>query len=148
MKIAIDRIKVMERIRKEITRIDELAEDIRQNGLINAITVMPLDGGEFQLLAGFRRMRAAQSLGWMEIEGHVVSPADAEAALRVEISENEQREPFTFTEKVYFGLLLEEIEAVKAKKRMSNGGKGGLKEGTVARPYLVPGARLVPGQPA
>ena len=146
MKIAMDKIKVMERIRKEISKIDELADDIQKNGLINAITVMPLDGGEYQLLAGFRRMKAAQSLGWTEMEGHIVSPADAEAALRVEIAENEQREPFTFTEKVYFGLLLEEIEAAKAKKRMSIGGteagRGRPKpaeKGTDARPYPIQG---------
>jgi len=138
MIIAIDKIKVMERIRKEISKIDELAADIQQNGLINAITVMPLDGGEYQLLAGFRRMKAAQSIGWTDIEANIVTPANAEAALRVEIAENEQREPFTFTEQVYFGLLLEEIEAAKAKTRMSKGGRGGLKEGTVARPDLVP----------
>ena len=139
MKTAIEKIKVTERIRKEITKIDELASDIKQNGLLNAITVMPLDGGEFRLLAGLRRMKAAQSLGWTEIEVNVVTPAGAEAALRIEISENEQREPFTFTERLDFGHLLEEIEVAKAKERMSEGGKGGLKEGVARGPHLGSG---------
>jgi len=140
MKIAIDKIRIMERIRKEITRIDELASDIELNGLLNPVTVMPLGGGEFRLLAGLRRVKAAQNLGWLEIEGHVVSPIDAEAALRIEISENEQREPFTFSEKVYLGLLLEDIETAKAKERMAEGGKGGFKEG------VHPGACLAQGR--
>lgn len=139
MKIAIDKIRIMERLRKEIIKIDELASDIKLNGLLNPVTVMPLDGGEFRLLAGLRRIKAAQLLGWKEIEVNPVSPADAEAALRIEISENEQREPFTFTEKVDFGMLLEEIEAAKAKERMAEGGKGGLTEGAHPGAYLAQG---------
>ena len=123
MKIAIDKIAVTERIRKEITHVPELAADIEKNGLINPITVMETDGGEFRLLAGLRRIKAALYLGWTEIEAHTFSPADAEAALHIEISENEQREPFTLIEKVNFGRLLEEIETAKAKERMVAGRK-------------------------
>ena len=133
----IDKIKVIDRIRKEITKIDELAADIQINGLLNPVTVMPLEGGEFRLLAGLRRLRAAQMLGYSEITVNVVSPADAEAELRIEISENEQREPFTFSEKMDFARMLEEIEQAKAKERMSLGGKGGIdQEGKDGRPYL------------
>jgi len=121
VKIAIEKIKVMARIRKEITKIDELASDIQQNGLLNAVTVMPLDGGEFRLLAGLRRIRAVQALGWTEIDVNVVSPIDAEKELCIEISENEQREPFTISERVAFGNLLAEIEAAKARERMLAG---------------------------
>lgn len=128
MKAAIEKIMVMERIRKEITRIPELAADIEKNGLLNPVTVMPLDGGELRLLAGLRRVKAAQTLGWVEIEVNVVSPADAEAALRIEISENEQREQFTSAEKAYYGGLMREIEEAKALVRKSIGGKGGLSE--------------------
>ena len=123
MKVAIEKIMILERIRKEITKIDELAADISKNGLINAVTVMPIGGGEFRLLAGLRRIKAVESLGWTEIEVNAVSPSDAEAALLIEISENEQREPFTFTEQMDLARLLEEIETAKAKERMYEGGK-------------------------
>ena len=121
MTIAIERIIIKERIRKEITKISELAEDIRENGLLNPITVMMLDGGKYQLLAGLRRLKAVQSLGHTEIAVNVVFPADAEAALRIEISENEQREDFTYSEKMDFARLLEDIERAKAKERMMAG---------------------------
>lgn len=39
MKVAIEKIMILERIRKEITRIDELAADITKNGLINAVSL-------------------------------------------------------------------------------------------------------------
>ena len=122
MKAAIDSIIIKERIRKEITRIPELAADIEKNGLLHPVTVMALDGG-YRLLAGLRRIRATQSLGWAEIDVKVVAPADAEAALNIEISENEQREEFTFSEKMDYGQLIEEIEKEKAKERMLSGKK-------------------------
>ena len=122
MKIEIESIKVAARIRKLTARIDELAQDIEQNGLINPITVMAVEG-EYQLLAGLRRLRAAQSLGWMEIEATVAAPKDAEAALNIEHSENVQREQFTFSEKMDYARLIAEIEKAKAMERMLTGKK-------------------------
>ena len=123
MKIEIENIKVAERIRKLTSGVDELATDIQKNGLINPITVMTIDGGEgYQLLAGLRRIRAAQSLGWEQIEVTVVSPKDAEAALNIEYSENVQREAFTYSEKMDYARLIAEIEKAKAQERKVIGG--------------------------
>jgi len=82
---------------------------------------MPV-GGEYQLLAGLRRLQAAQLLGWTEIDVNVVSPKDAEAALRIEYSENEQREPFTYSEKMDYARLIEAIVKAKAKERQKESG--------------------------
>ena len=120
MRIEVENIKVAARIRKLTARIDELAQDIQRNGLINPITVMAVEGG-YQLLAGLRRLRAAQSLGWTEIEATVAAPKDAEAALLIEHSENVQREQFTFSEKMDYARLMEEIEKAKANERMLAG---------------------------
>ena len=88
MKINVSDIRVKERIRKEINGIDELAEDIRKNGLICPIAVMPLASGEYQLLAGLRRLEAIKMLGMRDIECNVLNPVDAETELKIEISEN------------------------------------------------------------
>ena len=145
MKVEIGEIHVADRIRKQSTKIEELAEDIQRNGLLNPITVMPV-GGEHQLLAGLRRLQAAQLLGWTEIDVNVVPPKDAEAALRIEISENEQRENFTYTERMDFAALIKEIEQAKARERMSQGGKGGVSEGVLERAHLGKKTRDVVGQ--
>jgi len=123
MKIDIQKITVMKRIRKEAGNIADLTQDIERNGLINPVTVMVLDDGKYQLLAGLRRLKAVQALGWTEIDVSAVSPKDAEEKLRIEISENEMREPFTLSEKIEFGLLLEEIERAKAQQRKQAGVK-------------------------
>lgn len=67
---------------------------------------------------------------------NIVAPKDAEAALGIEYAENMQREPFTFSEKIDYARLIEEIEQAKAKERMSLGGKGGIQKGTDQGPYL------------
>jgi len=121
MKVEISEIRVADRIRKQPAKIEELAADIEQNGLINPITVMPV-AGEYQLLAGLRRLRATQLLGWTEIDANEVSPKDAEAALRIEYSENEQREGFTYSERMDYARLIEEIEREKARERQKEGG--------------------------
>jgi ParB family chromosome partitioning protein len=139
VKISINDIRIKERIRKEIKKIDELAEDIRQNGLISPIAVMDINGGEYQLLAGLRRIKAIQELGWTEVEANVITPKDAEEILRIEISENEQREQFTPSEKLDYGRRLERLETVKAVERKSIGGQGGFKEDKDGRPYLERG---------
>jgi len=137
MKVEISKIKIAERIRKSVTHIRELAENIEEHGLINAITVMPgTVDGEYQLLAGLRRLKAAKYLGWTEIKASVLTPSDAEEALLIEISENEQREEFNSQEKLDYGRQLERLEVAKARERMSQGGKGGAKQGVDDRPTL------------
>lgn len=49
---------------------------------------------------------------------------DAEHQLNLEISENEARKDFSKTERIDYARCLERIESLKAKERMSNGGKG------------------------
>ena len=85
--IEIDLIKVNDRIRKDFGNIDQLAQDIKENGLINPILVTP----NYELIAGERRYRAIKSLGWKTIEVRVMSVRDALHKLKLEISENEYR---------------------------------------------------------
>ena len=65
--IAISSIRVAERIRKENGSLDELAQDIQKHGLLNPITVMEQADGGYVLIAGLRRMKAAEYLGDTQI---------------------------------------------------------------------------------
>lgn len=117
MLIDIDRIVVGDRIRKDFGDIQELAEDIKENGLINP----PVVNKEYQLLAGERRLRACKSLGWPQIEVRMMDTRDAEHELRIEITENELRKEFTWMERLEYARQLERIESAKAKERMTLG---------------------------
>jgi ParB family chromosome partitioning protein len=117
--IDINKIKVNDRIRKDFGNIEELANDIKENGLINPPVVTP----EYELIAGERRLKALQFLKYPQIEVRIMTVKDSEHQLNLEISENENRKEFTFSERVDWAKRLERIEKIKAKERMESGGK-------------------------
>lgn len=71
--------------------LNDLADNIRSNGLIQPITVRPLaDTGLFQIVAGERRFRAVSLLQWEEIPCIVKDMTDEQAAA-VMLAENVAR---------------------------------------------------------
>lgn len=79
--------------RKEF-RPEELADleaSLKASGLLQPITVRPAARGEgFELIAGERRFRAAQRLGWTEIPA-IVKEVDDQMLLSLAMVENLQR---------------------------------------------------------
>ncbi len=70
--------------------LDELAESIRQLGIIQPITVRALGEGRFEIISGERRLRAARIAGLGRVPAYV-READTEAMLEMAIVENIQR---------------------------------------------------------
>lgn len=119
--VPVSSIKVANRIRKEFGDIESLAEDIKENGLINPVTLTP-DG---KLLAGERRLRAVKSLGWENVDARIVEDPDDMKQLSIEISENDNRKEFTFSERrEYIGLLHKMFDAQAKANSISNLKKG------------------------
>lgn len=82
--------------RKEfsVTELRDLESSIRANGLLQPVTVRADSSGlEFFLIAGERRFRAVQQLGWREIPAIVreESEVDEKALLTLALVENLQR---------------------------------------------------------
>lgn len=63
-------------------------------------------------------------LGYKQAEVRPMAVKDAEHQLNLEISENEARKDFSKAERIDYARRLERIESLKAKGRMSDGGKG------------------------
>ena len=70
--------------------LNELAESIRAQGVVQPILVRPLKGG-FEIIAGERRWRAAQIAGLSEVPV-IVRDIPDQAAMAVALIENIQRE--------------------------------------------------------
>lgn len=70
--------------------IAELADSIRQHGLIQPIVVRPLEQG-YQIVAGERRWRACRMLGMSEVPAIIKEFTDSETA-QIALIENIQRE--------------------------------------------------------
>lgn len=115
-----DDVVVDGRIRKDCGNLDELADDIRENGLINPPTVYYDEDEKYHLIAGERRLRACKKISSMrKIPVLVITdPIGEEQRLRMEISENEMRQGFSMSERVDYARRLARIEAAKAARRM------------------------------
>ena len=69
----------------------QLADSIRQHGIIQPLTVRKLSSGYYQIIAGERRWRAARLAGLKEVPAIVIEADDRKAA-ELAMIENLQRE--------------------------------------------------------
>lgn len=72
-------------------RLEELAESIRHQGVIQPVVVRATGGNEYQLIAGERRWRAAQMAGIEKIPA-IIRDVPDEIAIAMALVENIQRE--------------------------------------------------------
>ncbi len=71
--------------------LEDLAQSIKAQGVLQPIVVRPLSSGSYEIIAGERRWRAAQLAG-IESVPVVVRPIPDDAALVIALIENIQRE--------------------------------------------------------
>ncbi len=94
-KIAVGRIKVNRfQPRKEFSAdgLEELKNSIRENGVIQPITVRRIENGMFELISGERRLRAVRELEMPEIPSYVLEVNSDTKMLELALTENLQRE--------------------------------------------------------
>lgn len=72
-------------------KLQQLTESVRQHGILEPLLVRPLEGGEYELVAGERRYRAAQAVGLEAVPVAVRELSDQEA-VQLALVENLQRE--------------------------------------------------------
>ena len=71
--------------------LQELANSIRELGIIQPITIRKVEGRKYQIIAGERRWRASQQAGLAKIPAYIVSVED-QNAMEMALVENIQRE--------------------------------------------------------
>ena len=75
----------------EEAALADLAESIRQHGMIQPLTVRRLASGYYQIIAGERRWRAARMAGLEEVPATIIE-ADDRKVMELGLIENLQRE--------------------------------------------------------
>jgi ParB family chromosome partitioning protein len=86
--------------------LEDLAKSIRDKGLLQPLVVRPRAGGEFEIVAGERRWRAAQKAGVHEVPVLIRELSDGEA-LEIALIENIQRSDLNPLEEARaYGMLL------------------------------------------
>jgi len=116
------------RSRTEDARIDELAQSIKANGVIQPILVRPKGSG-YQIIAGERRWHAAQRAGLLQVPVTVRDVPEGQDLKLLEwaLIENIQREDLNVIEEAQayrrlaeeFGLTQEDIATAVGKDRSS-----------------------------
>jgi ParB family transcriptional regulator, chromosome partitioning protein len=88
-------------------KIEELARTIHTHGIIQPIVVREYHLGQFEIIAGERRFRAIQMLGWDNVPAIIKNLSDTETA-SVALIENLQREELSpIEEALAYGKLLD-----------------------------------------
>jgi len=116
------------RVRADDARLDDLADSIRANGVLQPIIVRKVDG-TYQIVAGERRWRAAQRAGLLRVPVVVreTAPGDDGKLLEWALIENLQREDLNPIEQAQayrrlldeFHLTQEQIARAVGKDRSS-----------------------------
>lgn len=106
--------------------LDELAESIREHGVLQPLVVRPKTEGTYELIAGERRLRAAKLAGVKTVP-IILRSASNQDSLELAIIENVQREDIGPLEKARayrrlmdeFGLTQEQVSQKVGKARAS-----------------------------
>ena len=76
----------------------DLAESIKKHGMFQSVVVRQTPDRRFELIAGERRLRAAQRAGWEKVPAHILVVDDRETA-EIALTENLQRRDLNAIEK-------------------------------------------------
>lgn len=104
--------------------LEELAESIKENGLLQPILVREYGDGRYQIIAGERRFRASKLAGLTEIPAIILDKDDRKVA-EIALIENIQREDLNPVEEAMaykalaeeYGLTQEELAQKVSKSR-------------------------------
>lgn len=83
-------------------KLQELAEDIKQNGLIQPIIVRMSGVGEYVVIAGERRLKAVQMLNQPKIKAIIAKDYNDEQVGYIQMAENMKRDDLRFYEMAEF----------------------------------------------
>jgi len=122
----IDRNPYQTRMHFDEAALNELAESIKAQGVVQPIVLRPTAGGRFQLIAGERRWQASQRVGKKTVPA-IVKQVSNEQAMEITIIENLQREDLNAMEQARayerlgkeFGLTQEQMAQRTGKERSS-----------------------------
>lgn len=106
------------------TALADLADSIRQHGVLQPLVVRPMPDGSYQLVAGERRWRAARMAGLAQVPVVIKELSDSET-MALALIENLQREDLNAIEEAMgyrdlmenFGLTQEQVSVKVGKSR-------------------------------
>ena len=121
------------RKRFDYDELENLAQSIRENGILQPITVRKREDKKYELVSGERRLRAARLVGMVKIPSIVINIDDKNSAM-FSIIENLQRQSLDFFEEAE---AIEKLEGEYAMSREEVAQKLGLAPSTVSNKLRI-----------
>jgi len=121
IRLPITSIKVIDRQRIDLGNIEELAESLKRYGLIQPIIL----NQENRLIAGKRRLTAAQQLGWTEIDVAYRETLSEDELQEMELEEDVRRKDRSWQERC---IAIAKIHFLKYKGAFLQGAQWGQRE--------------------
>ena len=97
--------------------MDALVESIRMNGILTPLIVRPLENGEYEIISGHRRSRAAKKVGLVTVPA-IVIPFDKDSAAIAMVDSNLHREHLLPSEKAFAYRM--KLEAMRHQGRRTD----------------------------
>ena len=116
------------------TALAELADSIREHGMLQPLLVRPMVNGRYQIVAGERRWRASRMVGLAEVPGVIREMTDTEA-MELALIENLQRKDLNIIEEALGYKTLMETYGFTQEKVAQRVGK--------SRPVIANALRLL-----
>lgn len=149
MKLPIKQITVKKASGKERQRTNIGESDFQTlifsmdvRGLINPITVTKTEEGKYELLAGERRLNAAKTLGWNEIEATLLEDLSEVEREEVELEENIRRTNLSWQDQARAMERLMFLRKQEQRMRNLDSFTGGFTQGDLAKEYGVSSAKF------
>ena len=121
------------RKRFDYDELENLAQSIRENGILQPITVRKREDKKYELVSGERRIRAARLVGMVKIPSIVINIDDKNSAM-FSIIENLQRQSLDFFEEAE---AIEKLVGEYAMSREEVAQKLGLAPSTVSNKLRI-----------
>lgn len=121
------------RKRFDYDELENLAQSIRENGILQPITVRKREDKKYELVSGERRLRAARLVGMVKIPSIVINIDDKNSAM-FSIIENLQRQSLDFFEEAE---AIEKLVGEYAMSREEVAQKLGLAPSTVSNKLRI-----------
>lgn len=121
------------RKRFDYDELENLAQSIRENGILQPITVRKREDKKYELVSGERRLRAARLVGMVKIPSIVINIDDKNSAM-FSIIENLQRQSLNFFEEAE---AIEKLVGEYAMSREEVAQKLGLAPSTVSKKLRI-----------
>lgn len=106
--------------RKTFQNMEGLVETVRAMGVIEPLTVVPLNDDKYMIVTGHRRFRAARAAGLQSVRVVIADPEEEHARRRKSIVSNVQREdvpPVELAEALQ--ALLDEDKSIKTQRDLA-----------------------------